>query len=128
MKKKNILMALTLLLGILSSPVNATMASIPDDDNPVTEKDKHHGNEGSLSRVHTSLNENTGLFTITFLEDVEDVSVVVYRNLSVVECEEEGDVYAGDNILLNLSSYGGGCFLIVIKSGDMIIYTDPIEL
>ena len=127
MKKNFLLSTIMLFVGLFPISTNTMRASIPDDDNPVTEKDKHHGDEGTSARVQTSLNYNSGILTVTFLDDIEDVSIVIYKNTAMVEYEEEGDVYTYDSFLFNLSTHGSGTYLVVIKSDDMIIYTNTQE-
>ena len=46
MKKNFLLSTIMLFVGLFPISTNTMRASIPDDDNPVTEKDKHHGDEG----------------------------------------------------------------------------------
>ena len=127
MKRKMYYVTMILSVGLMLFSTNTLKATIPDDDDPVTEKEKHHGDDGYPTMIQSLMNYTTGSLTVTFLEDINDISILLYKDGTLVESEEEGDVFANDSFFFHLSSYGQGSYLVVVKSESMIIYTMTLE-
>ncbi|MBP5276939.1 MAG: hypothetical protein J6Z18_00385 [Prevotella sp.] len=123
MKRKMYYVTMILTAGLLLFSTNTVKASLPDDDDPVTEKDKHHGDDGYPIMIQSLMNHTTGILTVTFLEGINDISILLYKDGTLVDSEEEGDVFANDSFFFILSSYGQGNYLVVVKSENTIIYT-----
>ncbi len=124
MKREMYYVTMILTAGLLLfSTVTLAKGNIPDDDDPVTEKDKHHGEEDFPTMIQSFLNHTTGILTVTFWEDIDDISILIYKDGSLVEWEEEGDVYGSNSFFFDMSLSGQGSYLVVIKSENMIIYT-----
>lgn len=118
---------LILTTGILLSSSNTLTAQTPDDNHPVTEKDKHHGDDGYPEPIQVNMDTASGMLNVTFNISLNDVTIKLYKNGSLVCSEEEGDVIIDDYTWFNLSNYGQGTFQIVISSENNIILTDSIS-
>ncbi len=117
---------LILTTSFLLSSTNMLTAKTLDNTNPVTEKDKHHRNEGAPEQIQIDMDTNTRLLNVTFHVSLNEVTITLYKNGSLVCTEEEGDIIINDFSCLNLSDYGEGSYLIVVSSEDNIILTDSI--
>ena len=117
---------LILTTSMLLSSTNTITAKTPDDTKPVTEKDKHHGDEGYPEPIQVTMDTTTGLLNVSFNTSLNDVTIALYKNGAFVCTEEEGDVFIDDCTWFNLSNYGKGSYLIVVSSENDIIFTDTI--
>ena len=71
---------------------------------------------------------STNTLTAKAPEDISlnDVTIALNKNGTLVCTEEEGDVFIDDCTWFNLSNYGYGSYLIVVSSEDNIVATYSI--
>ena len=79
---------LILTTSMLLSSTNTITAKTPDDTNPVTEKDKHHGDEGYPEPIQVTMDTTTGLLNVSFNTSLNDVTIALYKEDIIAQSQK----------------------------------------
>ncbi|MBR1400825.1 MAG: hypothetical protein IJ604_11295 [Prevotella sp.] len=113
--------------AIAASPIAATnnYDGVNDDDVP---KSNGNHNESPSEKVSSIYNSTSRILMVSFHEEMEDVTVLVYKDGMLVDTVYVGDVSCSDTNICNLWTFGAGSYTVYVTEGNFIEYYCTVEV